>query len=484
MMENGKGDENKDQKKPKDRHNCCVPQCHNVISEGIHMHQVPKDEENRRKWAVAIKTGKNLSDKMTVCSKHFLSTDYIITTGTGKKRRLKPGVVPSQNLPIRSHDKVISSPLKRKREQRGERAKKRASRCSTAGDLPLSGDGADSSCNTDPEDNCGSATLDGDDLTSDVNMTSAYEIKMKDAGIQVNPEDSSVVSSIISSDRRLNSATGIHSVKLLNNLAIACDKIAPESSLKKFSLSTRDRIVLTMMKIKLNVSYSALAAIFDLSNSQTCANYFYDMVIVLSKVLNCMVFWPSKEDILKNMPKCFKNFKATRAILDAYEIPIEKPKCVKCRVRLYSQYKKNFTAKVMMVCAPSGLITLCAGAFGGRASDRVVTKFTGVYEKCDPSDALMVDKGFNIDDDCIAFLIKLIRPPFQRNKKYSKSESIQCAKIARARVHVERVIQRVREFGLLCGKIPWNICPYINELVVIASGLVNLSNPIMALDKY
>ncbi|KAK3923568.1 LOW QUALITY PROTEIN: DNA transposase [Frankliniella fusca] len=460
-------DENNDKKKAKDRHNCCVPQCHNVTTEGIHMHQVPRDEATRQKWAVAIKTGKTLGDKMTVCSNHFLPTDYIISTGTGKKRRLKPGSVPSQNLPKRSHDKVLTSPLKRKKQQRQDRASKRLSRFSSAGDTSLSGDGDDCTCS---DDNCdlSNTSNTASDVTGTPVIQESDEKKMIDAGIQVNPPEepeTSIVSNIISCDRRLNSATGIHSVKLLDSLALACDKIAPESSLKKFSLCTRDRIVLTMMKIKLNISYSALAAIFDLGNSQTCANYFYDTIIVLSKVLNCMIFWPSKEDILKNMPK------SNLSLQGQFWMPmksVEKPKCIKCRIRLYSQYKKNFTAKIMMVCSPSGLITLCAGAFGGRASDRVVTKFTKVYEKCDPTDALMVDKG----------------PPFQRNKKYSKSESVQCAKIARARVHVERVIQRVREFGLLCGKIPWNVIPYINDLVIIASALVNLSNPIMALDKY
>ncbi|KAJ1522441.1 hypothetical protein ONE63_001631 [Megalurothrips usitatus] len=419
----------------KDRHNCCVPQCSAVKTEGNHLHQVPKDEALLRKWKIAIKTGKPLHPKMTVCSKHFLDSDYIISQGTGKLRRLKPGSVPSQHLPQRVHDKVLSSPLKRKHTERAARASKRTAR-------------------------------------------------MRDVGIQVSDEEVSFVSNLLTSDRRLVSATGIHSIRLLNVLTQCADEIASESPLKKFSLGTRDRIILTMMKIKLNVSFCALAAIFDLSNSQTCANYFYDTVIILSKVLKSMITWADKEDILKNMPKCFNNYKSTRAILDGYEVTVEKPKCIKCRIRLYSQYKKNFTAKVMMVCAPSGLITLCAASFGGRASDKVVTKHTGVYNLCDLGDALMVDKGFNIDDECKENFIKLIRPPFQRNKKYSKSESVECAKIARARVHVERVIQRVREFALLRGKIPWIICPYIDSLVIIASGLVNLGHPIMATDKY
>jgi hypothetical protein len=59
------------------RNNCCVPQCSEVKREGNHLHQVPKDEERRKKWAIAIKTGKPLSDRMQVCSRHFLKEDYI-----------------------------------------------------------------------------------------------------------------------------------------------------------------------------------------------------------------------------------------------------------------------------------------------------------------------------------------------------------------------------------------------------------------------
>lgn len=55
---------------------------------------------------------------------------YICFIGdTVKKRRLKPGVVPSLHLPLRSHDKEVLSPIKRRKEQRAHRAAKRALGC-------------------------------------------------------------------------------------------------------------------------------------------------------------------------------------------------------------------------------------------------------------------------------------------------------------------------------------------------------------------
>lgn len=316
-------------------------------------------------------------------------------------------------------------------------------------------------------------------------ITAAEERLLKEVGIQVDltSENSGVMTSLLTSDKRLFAATGIHSVKLLNSFTKCFDQIGPDTNQKKFMMCTRDRIVLTMMRIKLAISFSALAAFFDVL-VQTCSNYFKDSVIVLSKILRCAILWPDKEFILKNMPKCFSKYRCTRVILDAYEIPVEKPKCIQCRVRLYSHYKKNFTAKIMMLCSPSGLITHCSPAFGGRASDKVVTLNTGIYEMCDPGDGIMVDKGFDIDTECQDHLIKLIRPPFMRKKKFSTAESVECAKIARARVHVERIIQRVRQYLFLRNKIPWNLISYLDDIVIIVSGLVNLSKPIMARDKY
>ena len=179
------------------------------------------------------------------------------------------------------------------------------------------------------------------------------------------------------------------------------------------------------------------------------------MVTVLSKILKCMVFWPSKEEILMNMPKCFKGFGKTRVVLDCYEIPVGKRKCIVCRVKTYSHYKKGHTAKISMNVTPSGLISHCSAAFGGRASDKVITKHTGVYDKCDPGDGIMVDKGYHIEEECENNMLVLIPPPFLRNNRtFTRAESVQCCKIARARVHVERVNQRVRLFNILKNKGP------------------------------
>ena len=152
-------------------------------------------------------------------------------------------------------------------------------------------------------------------------------------------------------------------MKLLDTLTTCYDRISVESGFKPFLLYTRDRILMTMVKIKLAITFYALAVLLELV-VQTCSNYYFDTVLIVEEILRCVIFWPSKEDELKNMPRCFSQYRYTRAVLDCYKIPIAKKKCIKCRARPFSHYKKKFAAKVSMIVAPSGLITHVSDLFG------------------------------------------------------------------------------------------------------------------------
>lgn len=310
--------------------------------------------------------------------------------------------------------------------------------------------------------------------------------KLKSTGVQVGTymPTEAFVNSLTSGDKKLFSTTGLPSVEFLSTVVLYFDRIAAENPRKPFLLSSRERILLTMMKIKLGLHFSTLAVFFDTCIQNAC-NYFYDTVTVLAKLFKCFVKWQSKDLILNNMPKCFSQFMNTRVVLDCFELNVEKPKCVRCRVRLYSQYKKNYTVKFLLGVSPGGSITVVSKAYGGRASDKFITSDSGLYDLCEFGDAIMVDKGFAIEDECQQYLLTMIRPPFMRQKgKFTRAEAVQCAKIARARVHVERVIQRIREYSMLRNKLQWRLTPYIDDVLMIVCALVNLSPPVLADDKF
>lgn len=86
--------------------------------------------------------------------------------------------------------------------------------------------------------------------------------------------------------------------------------------------------------------------------------------------------------------------------MDCTETPIEKSPCVKCRIMTYSNYKKRYTVKWNVAVTPSGLIVYISSSYRGRASDKLIVIDSEIL-KLDPYDAVMVDRGFLIENKCL-----------------------------------------------------------------------------------
>ncbi|XP_064465465.1 uncharacterized protein LOC135377046 [Ornithodoros turicata] len=186
------------------------------------------------------------------------------------------------------------------------------------------------------------------------------------------------------------------------------------------------------------------------------------------------------------MPVCFQHFSQVRVILDCTEVSVAVPKCLKCAVRTYSHYKHGHTLKYMVGISPGGLITFISKGYGGRASDKAIFDQSGIVDLLTPGrDQVMVDKGFLIDSTCANNFITVVRPPFLRQKKqFTKQEALLTKNIAAARVHVERAIQRMKIFKVLSHRLAWHMVPQADDIVVIAAALTNLSEPILAYERF
>jgi len=122
--------------------------------------------------------------------------------------------------------------------------------------------------------------------------------------------------------------------------------------------------------------------------------------------------------------------------------------------------------------------------YGGRASDSFITRDSGILEKLEFSDAVMVDKGFLIEEDCDDFGIHLIRPPFLSQQKYlTKGQAMENELIAKARVHVERAIQRIKLYNILKHRMSWDLVGRADQILHVVCSLVNLQNPIIDPDR-
>ncbi|XP_063994266.1 uncharacterized protein LOC135171567 [Diachasmimorpha longicaudata] len=283
-------------------------------------------------------------------------------------------------------------------------------------------------------------------------------------------------------DAELSTLTGIHSFELLNTIEELV-KTIDGVSCASTTLPLRETIIMTFMKFKQNSSYTMLALLFRCS-IDTCKQRIVKMIDLLDRCLKPSIAWPSKENILQNLPLSFKGLENVRVVVDCTEIKIQKPSKLCCQIQSYSYYKTSYTIKFMTGVTPAGLISFVSKAYGGRVSDNMILQQSGILKKMDKNDIVMADKGFTVEDLCKKNDVTLLTPFFLRNKEqFTKTEALTNRRIAKARVHVERVNQRLKTFAVLGNTMPICLLSKVEEIFNIICGIVNLSFPILKNDK-
>ncbi|KAJ4943736.1 hypothetical protein JOQ06_006234 [Pogonophryne albipinna] len=114
--------------------------------------------------------------------------------------------------------------------------------------------------------------------------------------------------------------------------------------------------------------------------------------------------------------------------------------------------------------------TICL--YGGSVSDKEIFKQSGIAALLTENMAVMVDKGFLISDCCKC---KVYCPPFL-SKQMPAYQVRETQAIARLRVHVERVIRRIKENTIFDGVILLSHAFNINQLFAVACMLSNYQN--------
>lgn len=276
-------------------------------------------------------------------------------------------------------------------------------------------------------------------------------LNMIDIGIQVKSVDfmETNFSSYLKTEKELNSTAGIPNFEMLHIFVELIERLAPRLSFYSGKLTVRDRIILTFMKLKLNVSYAFLNVLFKSVSERHIANIICNILDILGNALKFAVVFPQSEEIRKNIPFYFKDYSDVALIFDCTEIEIQKPQILCCQLLTYSTYKGRFTLKFLTACTPGGLLSYVSRAYGGRVSDKAIFEQSGIIQLLNKPEKIMVDKGFLIDDVCLQHGIKIVRPPFLRRKaQFSQTEAINNCNIASARVHIERLNQRLKVFQI------------------------------------
>ena len=91
----------------------------------------------------------------------------------------------------------------------------------------------------------------------------------------------------------------------------------------------------------------------------------------------------------------------------------------------------------------------------------------------------MADKGFNIKDELASVGAVLEIPSFlKKGTQFTEEEINKNKAIASLRIHVERQMERIKNWHILDRRMPITMAPYASDKVVIISALANFLPPL------
>lgn len=165
--------------------------------------------------------------------------------------------------------------------------------------------------------------------------------------------------------------------------------------------------------------------------------------------------------------------------LDCTEFYIQKPSLPSSQRKTWSSYKQHNTFKALVAITPTGYISFVSQLWSGNVSDRKITMDCGFLDLIQTNDDIMADRGFVIRDALALRGATLNIPPFTKGGRLSNVAVTKTRRIARARIHVERAIGRLKCFRILDGVIPLSLRKRMDEIFIVCACLCNMDKPLV-----
>ena len=189
------------------------------------------------------------------------------------------------------------------------------------------------------------------------------------------------------------------------------------------------------------------------------------------------VVWLPREVIWQNLQNVFRKegYSNCRVILDCAEVFIEWSKSLRNQAYAWSDFKHHNTIKLLVGISPNGFITFLLDGYGGRASDKYLTKDSDFYDLLERDDEVMGDRGFRIKEQLILHFCSLEVRPGARIKCQMTSVEVKKPKdVVNLRIHVERVINQIKSFRILKNTQPVSLLQHIDDILWTCAALCNV----------
>ena len=522
---------------------CCVPECNqkgvkSPTGEKVSFFEFPNQPLLRKKWIHAIRReeGKNwrITGDTKVCSLHFRRED--LRKSLAGRTYVVQGCVPSRFA------WSVSSPRKRKapteRLPLPVSSKKQLFTSDPASEVNIASSAVESSDEIFPSTS-GANELNEPDISVESNVEMDQGKKVEDLEARLleaekdlsslrkkndelerkiteNEQHQETMSSRIfsldrfKSDADVNFYTGLPNYATLisifeflnpredcENICSRISSDVPEEFYDSESddeengptakkggcrkLRPLEEFFVVLCRLRRGFSERHLANLYGVAQS-TISRSFIQWINFMYLKVGQICIWPSKAVVQQTMPLDFKEkFPTTRVIIDCTEVFCEMPSSLLLNSELFSSYKNHVTLKGLVGISPSGAITFVSQLYTGSISDREIVLRSGLLSQAfDDGDSVMADKGFQIQD-ILPLGVTLNIPPFLGgDSQMSAEDVVRTQQIASLRIHVERAINKIKNFRIWQRVVPLSLFGVVNQMWSVCAFLCNIQDPLIS----
>lgn len=434
---------------------CGVVNCNNSSSNcpTSFKHDFPRSGPMRQKW-LNLCGIKELSKNMKICRDHFLESDYIVfshSSGGSSGGRLRPQVVPSQNLPnsrnTRSRMSGTNTPDgfhsedSNMSEQTIEELKEVAKNSSMKVVLDkrelIQGFQGSKNKRGRPRS---TDSFSVDERKWECNdIIPCKEFKVSDAKENKLPTITQAIMMLMNSDPFKYMGLSPETVEIIETLA-------------SHACVSEVSIIITFRKLKLDEDFSVLDDYFRLSDGES-KQLFCETITTIAKYMQTLVKLPSKYDIFEDiLVESRQKLCQTRFFMSHFHLVIEKTADLFTNESTFDGIKHLL--HYLYLVTPDGYISFVSPGYGGRLSPEKIMPSCHALKE-------IINNGFHQVD---------LVPEFKEETPYPDKKLTFPQQIA------HEVMRKMRTFALINTKkaLDKDLIKYGDEIVIIIAALVNL----------
>ena len=140
----------------------------------------------------------------------------------------------------------------------------------------------------------------------------------------------------------------------------------------------------------------------------------------------------------------------------------------------FSNYKNHNTAKVLVGITPSGAICFISVAI----FQIKLTVESGILKLLEHGNSIMANRGFTIEDVLPPGVSLNVPPRLNETGQMTENERTTTQRIASVHIHVERAIERIKNYKIL-HFIPNNMHNSVNQIFFVCAVLTNFLPPLV-----